>query len=440
MTTELDACSPSVTAAARSTSRSPTAPAGSAAAVRLPQPRRHRRRRRRRGDARTSRRVLAGLRRRSTDGRRGAACTRCTARDVVRGRCGGAAGPLPHGTDGLPEADALVTDAPGRGAGGPGGRLRAGAPRRPRGRRGRGAARGRPGLVAGVVPPASPRCAGSAPTGVDPAWVGPHVCGRCYEVPGGDARRGRRRSSRGLAAETSWGTPALDLGAGVRAQLRGRGRRGRGRARAAPSRTTDLYSYRRDGAASGRLAGLVRVPAVSDAGRDPRRAARPRSPTALATVAARIAGRLRRRRARRRRGDPRRGDQVLPGLRRPAARRARGPPRGREPAPGGRRPSARSAPTSTSRWHFVGGLQSNKAAAVGALGRRGAVGRPGEAAARPGAGARTSATRGPLDVLVQVSLDPTPRRRGARGGAAPEDVAGPGRAVAGRRRAPAAAA
>jgi len=60
-------------------------------------------------------------------------------------------------------------------------------------------------------------------------------------------------------SETSWGTPALDLGAGVAAQLAAAG---------VPAVLVDrctledeqLHSYRRDGAGSGRLAGLVWIP------------------------------------------------------------------------------------------------------------------------------------------------------------------------------------
>ena len=59
-------------------------------------------------------------------------------------------------------------------------------------------------------------------------------------------------------ATTTWGTPSLDLGAGVRAQLE---RRGCHRGRRVPlhPRVADLYSYRRDGAAAGRQAGLIRL-------------------------------------------------------------------------------------------------------------------------------------------------------------------------------------
>jgi polyphenol oxidase len=87
------------------------------------------------------------------------------------------------------------------------------------------------------------------------AWVGPHVCGRCYEVP-----ETMREEVAAVVpqtwAETSWGTPSLDLGAGVAAQLTARdvtvtevGR--------CTLEDPGLHSYRRDGAAAGRLAGLV---------------------------------------------------------------------------------------------------------------------------------------------------------------------------------------
>ncbi len=87
------------------------------------------------------------------------------------------------------------------------------------------------------------------------AWVGPHVCGACYEVP-----PELRDEIAALVPETwsttSWGTPALDLGAGVRAQLERAGVEvvdvG-----GCTREDASLHSYRRDGAASGRFAGLV---------------------------------------------------------------------------------------------------------------------------------------------------------------------------------------
>jgi hypothetical protein len=89
------------------------------------------------------------------------------------------------------------------------------------------------------------------------AWVGPHVCGACYEVPAAlqDEVAAVEPSTR---ATTSWGTPALDLGAGVRAQLE---RAGATVHLLGPCtlESDTLYSHRRDGAGAGRLAGLVRV-------------------------------------------------------------------------------------------------------------------------------------------------------------------------------------
>jgi polyphenol oxidase len=115
---------------------------------------------------------------------------------------------------------------------------------------------GRVGMVAGVVANtvAAMRDLGARDL---TAWIGPHVCGRCYEVPA----QMRAEVSEGVPeafAQTAWGTPGLDVGAGVAAQLR--------RAGAdvvEVSRCTledqDLFSYRRQGRESGRLAGLIRV-------------------------------------------------------------------------------------------------------------------------------------------------------------------------------------
>lgn len=87
------------------------------------------------------------------------------------------------------------------------------------------------------------------------AWIGPHVCGSCYEVP-----ESLREQVSALVpetfAETSWGTPSLDLGAGVRAQLERAGVEvvdvG-----GCTREESSLHSYRRDGADAGRFAGLV---------------------------------------------------------------------------------------------------------------------------------------------------------------------------------------
>ncbi|MEV0120187.1 peptidoglycan editing factor PgeF [Streptomyces sp. NPDC050703] len=115
---------------------------------------------------------------------------------------------------------------------------------------------GRPGMVAGVVPAA---VEAMVKLGADPARVvartGPAVCGRCYEVPG--AMRAEVAAVEPAAyAETSWGTPAVDVTAGVHAQLERLGVRDRGRSPACTLESGDHFSYRRD-RTTGRLAGYV---------------------------------------------------------------------------------------------------------------------------------------------------------------------------------------
>ncbi|WP_188037298.1 peptidoglycan editing factor PgeF [Actinotalea sp. JY-7885] len=78
---------------------------------------------------------------------------------------------------------------------------------------------GRRGLVAGVLEAAVDRMVAlGARVGDVRAVIGPAVCGRCYEVPE-DMREDVARAVRGTASTTSWGTPALDLPAGVRGRL-----------------------------------------------------------------------------------------------------------------------------------------------------------------------------------------------------------------------------
>ncbi|MCW2759451.1 MAG: yfiH [Nocardioidaceae bacterium] len=115
---------------------------------------------------------------------------------------------------------------------------------------------GRPGLAARVVPATVARMREHGAEQIT-GWVGPHVCGACYEVP--EAMRDEVSAVEPAArATTSWGTPALDLGAGVRAQLE---RDGVTVVEVAPCtrESADLYSYRRDGDGAGRLAGLIRL-------------------------------------------------------------------------------------------------------------------------------------------------------------------------------------
>lgn len=86
-------------------------------------------------------------------------------------------------------------------------------------------------------------------------WLGPAICGRCYEVPA-DMREQVDRMLPGSAGDTNRGTPGLDLRAGLRRQLTALGV---GRVDV-DTRCTytdpDLYSHRR-GAPTGRQAGLI---------------------------------------------------------------------------------------------------------------------------------------------------------------------------------------
>jgi YfiH family protein len=115
---------------------------------------------------------------------------------------------------------------------------------------------GRPGLVAGVVP-ATVTAMHDQGAGRIEAWIGPHVCGRCYEVPA-PMREEVAASVPASFAETSWGTPSVDLGAAVRAQLEQLDVVVHDASRCTRE-SDDLYSYRRDGDRSGRQAGLVRL-------------------------------------------------------------------------------------------------------------------------------------------------------------------------------------
>jgi YfiH family protein len=114
---------------------------------------------------------------------------------------------------------------------------------------------GRPGLAAGVAPAAISRMRDLGAERIS-AWLGPHVCGACYEVPA------NMRAEVGAivpeaVATTSWGTPSLDIGAGLRAQLEALDVSVHDVA-TCTRESPDLYSYRRDGARAGRFAGLVR--------------------------------------------------------------------------------------------------------------------------------------------------------------------------------------
>ncbi|MFF1446900.1 peptidoglycan editing factor PgeF [Streptomyces sp. NPDC058274] len=115
---------------------------------------------------------------------------------------------------------------------------------------------GRPGMIAGVVPAA---VAAMVELGAEPSRIvartGPAVCGRCYEVP--ELMRAEVAAVEPAAyAETSWGTPAVDVTAGVHAQLERLGVRDRQQSPVCTLESVDHFSYRRD-RTTGRLAGYV---------------------------------------------------------------------------------------------------------------------------------------------------------------------------------------
>ena len=114
---------------------------------------------------------------------------------------------------------------------------------------------GRGGLVAGTVPAAVSRMRALGADRIT-AWLGPYVCGACYEVPDG-----MRSAVAELVPEawsvTSWDTPAVDLGAGVRTQLAAAGVEVVHEVGGCTLEDDAWPSHRRDGAAATRFAGVV---------------------------------------------------------------------------------------------------------------------------------------------------------------------------------------
>jgi YfiH family protein len=112
---------------------------------------------------------------------------------------------------------------------------------------------GRPGVSAGVIPAAVEQMRAAGATGIR-AWLGPSVCGRCYEVPA-ELRAEVAAAVPSAWSTTSWGTPALDLPAGAASQLESAGVPVEFRG-PCTLENDSLFSYRRD-TQSGRFAGLV---------------------------------------------------------------------------------------------------------------------------------------------------------------------------------------
>ncbi|HEY3016733.1 MAG TPA: polyphenol oxidase family protein [Nocardioides sp.] len=117
---------------------------------------------------------------------------------------------------------------------------------------------GRKGMALGVVTHTVERMRALGADAIT-AWIGPHICGRCYEVPE-EMRAEVAATVPASYAETRWGTPGLDLGAGVAAQLEEAGCEVL-RLDRCTLEHAQLLSYRRDGVASGRCGGLVWIEA-----------------------------------------------------------------------------------------------------------------------------------------------------------------------------------
>ncbi len=112
---------------------------------------------------------------------------------------------------------------------------------------------GRPGIANGIIPIAVDRMRSLGASGIR-AWLGPSICGACYEVPAA-LQTAVATAVPATRSTTSWGTPGLDLPAGARSQLEAAGV-GVDYAGPCTFENESLFSYRRNNR-TGRLAGLV---------------------------------------------------------------------------------------------------------------------------------------------------------------------------------------
>ena len=112
-----------------------------------------------------------------------------------------------------------------------------------------------PGVTVGVVPATVEAMTTLGAERIE-AWVGPHVCGGCYEVPPAMRDEVARIEPAAFSC-TTWGTPSVDIGAAVVAQLVRAGCSPVDETAVCTRESEDFFSYRRQGPASGRQAGLV---------------------------------------------------------------------------------------------------------------------------------------------------------------------------------------
>jgi YfiH family protein len=116
---------------------------------------------------------------------------------------------------------------------------------------------GRVGAAGGIVPTLLARMTGlGARPGDIAAYIGPAICGRCYEVPAA-MRDEVEATLPGSASVTADGTAGLDLRAGIAAQLRAAGVASVEVDTRCTREDPTLYSHRR-GAPTGRFAAVVR--------------------------------------------------------------------------------------------------------------------------------------------------------------------------------------
>jgi len=115
---------------------------------------------------------------------------------------------------------------------------------------------GRRGMAGGVV---AETVAAMRRLGADPAataaWVGPAICGRCYEVPAA-MQAEVAAAEPATRSTTRAGTPGLDIRAGLVAQLRAAGVTSVEVDPTCTAESDRLYSHRRDGV-TGRFAGIA---------------------------------------------------------------------------------------------------------------------------------------------------------------------------------------
>lgn len=112
---------------------------------------------------------------------------------------------------------------------------------------------GRKGLLGGILPATVRELQDVGAQDIH-AWIGPSICGACYEVPPAMASSSDDVLP-GVAARTSWGTTSLDLPGAATRQLAGLG------VRVTPTGICTLedhryFSYRRD-PGTGRLAAII---------------------------------------------------------------------------------------------------------------------------------------------------------------------------------------